>query len=88
QQTFDKGSSLADADLRKYFAFFVLSYTERGSTDVVIKSTQQELSDFFGVARPSLLKTVNELRDEGVIEYRRKELSVLNMEKLAEILHS
>ncbi|MCD7973793.1 MAG: Crp/Fnr family transcriptional regulator [Candidatus Azobacteroides sp.] len=88
QSAFDKTISLAGADLKKNFAFFVLSLTHKGSTNIHIKSTQQDLADFFGVARPSLLKVINELKEEGIIEYKRKELSILNMDKLHDMLYN
>ena len=86
QTAFDKITSLSETDLKKNFAFFILSLTERGSSDIHIKSTQQDLADFFGVARPSLLKILNEFKDNEIIAYRRKELSVLDVEKLSNIL--
>lgn len=88
QSTFDKISSLSGTDLKKNLAFFILSFTEKGSSDIHIKSSQQDLADFFGVARPSLLKIINELKDEGIIEYKRKEITVLNVHKLSDILHT
>lgn len=88
QMAFDKITSLSGTDLRKNFAFFILSLTEKGSSDIHIKSTQQDLADFFGVARPSLLKILNEFKEEGIIAYRRKELSVLDVEKLSKILYN
>ncbi len=87
QSSFDKISSLSGTDLKKNLAFFILSFTEKGSSDIHIKSSQQDLADFFGVARPSLLKIINELKDEGVIEYKRKEITVLDVHKLSDILH-
>ena len=86
QTTFDKITSLSETDLKKNFAFFILTLTEKGSSDIHIKSTQQDLADFFGVARPSLLKILNEFKDNDIIAYRRKELSVLDVEKLSNIL--
>ena len=88
QTTFDKIASLSGTDLKKNLAFFILSFTEKGSSDIRIKSSQQDLADFFGVARPSLLKAVNELKDEGIIEYKRKEITILDIQKLSDILHA
>ena len=88
QSSFEKIISLSEPDLKKNLAFFILSFTEKGSTNICIKSTQQNLADFFGVARPSLLKVINELRDEGIIEYKRKELSILDVDRLSNILYT
>ena len=86
QTAFDQITSLSETDLKKNFAFFILTLTEKGSSDIHIKSTQQDLADFFGVARPSLLKILNEFKENDIIAYRRKELSVLDVEKLSNIL--
>jgi len=88
QASFDKIMSLSGTDLKKNVAFFILSFTERGSSDIRIKSSQQDLADFLGVARPSLLKVINELKEEGIIEYKRKEITILDMQKLSDILHN
>ncbi|MCL1943911.1 MAG: Crp/Fnr family transcriptional regulator [Candidatus Azobacteroides sp.] len=88
QSLLDKILSLSGTDLKKNLAFFILSFTEKGSFDICIKSSQQDLADFFGVARPSLLKTINELRGAGIIEYKRKEITVLDILKLHDILHT
>ena len=88
QTSFDKITSLSGTDLKKNLAFFILSLTEKGSSDIHIKSSQQDLADFFGVARPSLLKAVNELTEAGIIKYRRREITVLDMQKLSDILHT
>jgi len=47
--------------------------------------TQQELADFFGVARPSISRAIREMEAEGLIIAEGKDITILNKEGLAEL---
>jgi DNA-binding MarR family transcriptional regulator len=47
--------------------------------------TQQELAEFFGVARPSLSRALKELEDDGFIIAEGKEMTILNREGLVKL---
>ena len=47
--------------------------------------TQNELSDFFGVARPSLARTIGDLEKEGFIEAKGKNIRIIDRVGLADM---
>jgi len=51
-----------------------------------INRNQTELADFFGVARPSLARSLSELVQEGLISINKKEYIILNSKGLRELL--
>lgn len=51
-----------------------------------INRNQTELADFFGVARPSLARSLSELVQEGLISINKKEYIILNSKGLRDLL--
>ncbi|MFA5046306.1 MAG: helix-turn-helix domain-containing protein [Paludibacter sp.] len=47
---------------------------------------QTGLADFFGVARPSLARSLAEMVQEGLIQINKKEYIILNSKGLRELL--
>ena len=50
---------------------------------VVIDRTQQELSEYFGVTRPSLARALGEMEHDGLISVDRREVRLLNLKGLS-----
>jgi CRP-like cAMP-binding protein len=44
--------------------------------------TQNDLADFFGVARPSVARALGELEEEGLIEAKGKNIKILDKKQL------
>jgi DNA-binding MarR family transcriptional regulator len=53
-----------------------------------LDQSQTELADFFGVTRPSLARTLAKMEEEGIIRTKRREITILNREKLNKLLHN
>lgn len=71
--------------LRSKFIRHLLELHTAQKTDVlVLQHTQQELSEIFGVARPSLARVIRELHDEGVIFAKGKHIQIPDMRKLTQ----
>ncbi len=47
--------------------------------------TQNDLADFFGVARPSVGRALGEMEEEGIIEARGKNIRIIDKKRLAEL---
>jgi CRP-like cAMP-binding protein len=47
--------------------------------------TQGDLAEFFGVARPSIARTLGELEDAGYIIARGKHIEILNRKALSDL---
>jgi CRP/FNR family transcriptional regulator, dissimilatory nitrate respiration regulator len=68
--------------IRGKFAHFILQKSGKESNFVSLGMTQNELSDFFGVARPSLARTIGELEKDGYIEAKGKTIKIIDKEGL------
>ncbi|MCP5103607.1 MAG: Crp/Fnr family transcriptional regulator [bacterium] len=72
--------------IKEKFAHYLFNLLKPGEAAVVLPKTQQELSEFFGVSRPSLARVIRDMEDEGIIRHTRKEITIADMDKLHEIL--
>ena len=66
----------------KLAQFFLKLHREQGSTRVQLAFTRQELADKFGVSRQSLIRSLTELEEEGLIAVAGREISLLDLRKL------
>lgn len=71
--------------LKQKLAQYFLKLTDDGVSSTKIPCTQQELAQYFGVTRPSLARTLSELRDEKVVSVERRVVTILNKDKLCSI---
>ncbi len=54
---------------------------------ITLTRSQQSLADLFGVTRPSLARAMGALHKEGVIHLNRKEITLLQRDKLNQLLN-
>jgi len=52
------------------------------SADFTLHTSQTALAEYFGVARPSLSRTISEMIDEGIMSLKGKQGKVLDLRKL------
>ena len=74
--------------IREKLAHFILQKSVVGSTRIKFELTQQEIADYFGVTRPALARSIAKLEEEGIIKTEKKEVVILNREKLEMIATS
>ncbi len=55
---------------------------QKGSGEVTLDKTQEELADLFGVARPSLSRSLRALHHEGIIDAQKQKVVILDRERL------
>jgi CRP/FNR family transcriptional regulator, dissimilatory nitrate respiration regulator len=72
--------------IRGKLAHFILQKSGGESSSVSLGMTQNELSDFFGVARPSLARTIGDLVKEGYIEAKGKNIRIIDKEGLEDLI--
>jgi CRP/FNR family transcriptional regulator, dissimilatory nitrate respiration regulator len=73
--------------IKEKVAHYLLSLARNESkTTVVLPKSHQELAEFFGVTRPSLARVFSEMQDEGIIKVDRREVSIINRNKLLEMI--
>lgn len=64
-------------------AHFIINKAGNNKESIVLDMTQNELADFFGVARPSVSRALGELEQEGFIEAAGKSIRILNRKGLS-----
>lgn len=67
-------------------AHFLLEQVVGTEKTFTLSRNQTELADFFGVARPSLARSISEMVHEGIISINKKEFSILDMKRLRDQL--
>jgi len=68
-------------------AHFLIGLKQGPDGTLRIPSSQQELADLFGVARPSVARALGELEDEGLISAQNKTVRILNRPGLLKYLN-
>ena len=53
-----------------------LDRQQNGNGEIILSKTQEELADLFGVARPSLSRSLRELHHEGLISVMKRKLVI------------
>ena len=71
--------------LKHKLAIFLLEKTTPEKNYFILKRTRTQLSEYFGVQRPSLARIIKELEDEGIIKTEGRVVTVLDRNKLAKI---
>jgi CRP/FNR family transcriptional regulator, dissimilatory nitrate respiration regulator len=66
-------------------AQYILSLAGPDKDTVELPLTQNDLSEQFGVARPSLARALGDMAEEGIISVDRKVIRILNRKKLREV---
>lgn len=74
--------------IREKMAHFLLQEAGDRLHSVELKSTQQQLAELFGVTRPSLARVISEMQHEKLIIVEKKTVTLLNKQKLNEILRN
>ena len=67
-------------------AHFLLENSSGENKSFVINRNQTELAEFFGVARPSLARSLSEMIQDGSLSINKKEYTILNYKKLKDLL--
>lgn len=67
-------------------AHFLLEQMNLQGNPFTINRNQTELAEFFGVARPSLARSLSEMVEDGIIQFNKKEYKVLDIRKLRDLL--
>jgi CRP/FNR family transcriptional regulator, dissimilatory nitrate respiration regulator len=64
-------------------AQFILQKSAKENLPVNLGMTQNDLADFFGVARPSVARALGEMEEEGLLEAKGKNIRIIDRERLS-----
>ena len=73
--------------IRGKLIHYILELAFPDKKKVLLGESQQELAEYFGVTRPALAKVLYELADEGMISVNRREIIILDREKMRRALN-
>ena len=72
--------------IREKIAYYLLNHYNSGTMHVFLNQSQKGLAEIFGVARPSLARTISEMEDEKIIRWERTQVVILDLQLLRSIL--
>ena len=68
--------------LKGKLSLYILENPTSQNDSFMLRRTQTQLAEYFGVQRPSLARTLGEMIREGMISLYKRELKVLDRSKL------
>ncbi len=88
QKSTDGMMAVISGSIEERIAFWIISMTQMGSVDIVLKARARDLYTVFGVARSSFMAALDRMVSDGIIEYTQSEIKVLSRRGLRNILLS
>jgi CRP-like cAMP-binding protein len=71
--------------IRGKLAQYILQAAGPDKFEIKLVLTQNDLAEYFGVARPSIARVLGEMEDEGIIITKGKTLKILDKKRLTEL---
>ena len=83
----DKLFFMSFKTIRQKLASYLLRlYKQQQQTHIPLDRSQQELSDYFGVSRPSLARELAHMQEDGLLIADRKHITILQKEELVRLI--
>ena len=80
----DKLFFMSFKTIRQKIASYLLRLYKQ--LQITLDRSQQELSDYFGVSRPSLARELSHMQEDGMIIADRKQITILQKEWLIRLI--
>ena len=72
--------------IKEKIASYILQHITPGATTLLLNQSQKGLAEIFGVARPSLARTIRQMEKDSIIRWERNHIIILNLLSLQLIL--
>ena len=83
----DKLFFMSFKTIRQKLASYLLRlHKQQQQTHITLDRSQQELSDYFGVSRPSLARELAHMQEDGLLIADRKHITILQKEQLVRLI--
>lgn len=83
----DKLFFMSFKTIRQKLASYLLRlYKQQQQTHITLDRSQQKLSDYFGVSRPSLARELAHMQEDGLLIADRKHITILQKEQLVRLI--
>jgi CRP-like cAMP-binding protein len=87
QQLTKKVKLLGLHSIRGKFAHYLLEQVRKeGKIQLRINNSQSELANIFGISRPSLTRVIREMHNEGIIEAKGRNITIMDKKALSGLL--
>ncbi len=74
--------------IRQKFAVYLLELSKKQRSDTVtLDRPKSALAEYFGVARPSLEREITRMQDDGLIDAKRRRLSIRDKQELIRLVN-
>lgn len=80
--------ALTQGDLKKRVAYWIVALTKSNGRDITMECRHRDLYSVFGVPRQSLIATLEQMKDDGIIDYTPSAIRVSDRRKLVGLLSS
>lgn len=77
---------LSFRSLRGKIAHYLLQLSGGKAIEVVLPQSQEEMAEMFGVARPSLGRTIRDMHNEGLINASARNIQIINKDALVALI--
>lgn len=78
---------LSVKSIKQKIAYYILDqYKKNNSKSFMLDMNRNELSDYLNVTRPSLSREMGNMREEGLIDYHRSSIKILDLDKLSSLI--
>lgn len=71
---------------QKLISFISDEQRKNNSTTFKIQYSRKQMAEILGIPRPSLSREMSKMRNEGIIEYNKNNLTIIDLEKLESFL--
>ena len=88
QKAVDGMLAVTEGSLTERIAFWIISLTQPGSTDIVLSCRQRDLYSLFGVQRSSFTATMESMKADGLIDFNSHEIIIKSRKRLLSVLNS
>lgn len=73
--------------IKEKFVYYILRHTENENNEININKNHQQLSEYFGVTRPALSRTISELEKDKIISFKKGKIKIIDKRKFNKILY-
>lgn len=88
QKGIDGILSFTTGTLGERIAYWIIALSQSSGKDITLTCKQRDLHHLFGVQRSSFLAALDEMREQGLINYVPGEIKVLDRSRLFSMLHT
>lgn len=80
-------SNLSQDSIRKKISIFLLTeYKKQNRTIIALPYTRKKMAELLNVPRPSLSRELIKMKEDGIIDFDKNEIEILNIDALEETM--